>query len=581
VAKNRTIKTSAATDNPTFSININGKEITQEIHILSIIVSKLINKISSARVTLLDGIPAQGDFPLSNSKLFIPGNKIEILAGYHSKEKTIFNGIIVSHSIKTRTNSASTLTIECKHEAYKLNTGRSCKYYYDSTDSDMFESLIDSYSIEREVDSTKTKHKEMVQYYCSDWDFIVNRSDLNGLIVLTNNNKIEIKKPNLNSGPVLSLLYGATIYEITAEIDSRTQLQVVQSKSWDYPNHEVLESDADEPNDLGQGNLNAEDLSKISMLKRYSLIHSGQLNESELKTWADAKLLKSRLAKVRGTVKFQGTWEVNPGNIIELAGVGERFNGKAYVSGIRHEFGNGMWYTIAQFGVSPRWFHEENDINSAKAPGLGSAINGLQIGVVTNLEDPGGENRIQIWLPTTHENINSIWARISSLDAGANRGAFWMPEVGDEVITGFIDDDPNNAVILGMLYSSAKPPPIALTSDNHEKGFVTRDEIKFLFNDNEKSVCIETPKGKKILINDNNETISIEDEYSNKISMDSEGVIIKSSKDLILKAEKNLNLIATNTEIKATSKFKAEGMSSSEVSSTGQAILKGSIVQIN
>ena len=31
-------------------------------------------------------------------------------------------------------------------------------------------------------------------------------------------------------------------------------------------------------------------------------------------------------------------------------------------------------------------------------------------------------------------------------------------------------------------------------TDNHEKGFVTRSEMKFIFDDDKKSVVLETPR---------------------------------------------------------------------------------------
>ncbi len=52
-------------------------------------------------------------------------------------------------------------------------------------------------------------------------------------------------------------------------------------------------------------------------------------------------------------------------------------------------------------------------------------------------------------------------------------------------------------IILGMLNSSAKPAPITVTSTNDEKGYVSREKMKFIFNDKEKSIKIETPAGKK------------------------------------------------------------------------------------
>ena len=132
----------------------------------------------------------------------------------------------------------------------------------------------------------------------------------------------------------------------------------------------------------------------------YGLKSGSDISVAELQEWTNAKSLFNQLAKTRGRVKFQGIPSVKPNTIIKLEGVGDRFNGKVYISGVRHQIADGNWTVDAQFGVNPKWFSETIDINDAPAAGLVSAINGLQIGIVTQLEnDPDGEDRIMVRLP--------------------------------------------------------------------------------------------------------------------------------------------------------------------------------------
>ncbi|OPH00268.1 hypothetical protein B2I21_00840, partial [Chryseobacterium mucoviscidosis] len=88
------------------------------------------------------------------------------------------------------------------------------------------------------------------------------------------------------------------------------------------------------------------------------LKHGGNLTQSELQDWSDAKATFQQLAKTRGRVKFQGIPAVKPGVSLMLQGVGNRFNGKIYVTGVRHEIAEGNWLVDAQFGLSPTWFSE-------------------------------------------------------------------------------------------------------------------------------------------------------------------------------------------------------------------------------
>ncbi len=575
------IQTSQSADLVTHKILIEGKELSKTYQVKSLVVHNEVNRIPMAQIILIDGEASTRDFKLSNEDLLIPGKKIEITAGYHSDEETIYKGVVIKHTIKIK-DSTSCLIIECKDEAVKLTIGRKSKYFYDVKDSDVFEEIMGTYGLENEVEATNYSHKEIVQYNTSDWDFIVSRAQANGKLCFVENGKVTIKKPDVTSESVETVTFGATMLDFDAEIDARNQFSKVSSYSWSYTNQELVEIEAADPSISLNGNLTPSDLAGTIELENLELRHGGNITEAELQDWADAKLLFQQLSKVRGRVKFQGIPAVKPNTIITLEGVGDRFNGKAYITGVFHQISEGNWTVDAQFGLNPEWFSETYDIHAPSAAGIIAAIKGLHIGIVTQLQDdPEGEERILVKIPIINNEEQGIWCRIASLDAGENRGAFFRPEIEDEVIIGFINEDPNNPVVLGMLHSSGKPAPIVASDDNHEKGFVTRSEMKLLFNDEKKSIAIETPAGKKITLDEDAATIVIEDENSNVITIDSNGIKMESAGKIELKATGDINIEGANVNIKATTKFKAEGSAGVEMSSSATAVLKGSIVQIN
>ncbi|WP_208346701.1 type VI secretion system tip protein VgrG, partial [Aetokthonos hydrillicola] len=349
-------------------------------------------------------------------------------------------------------------------------------------------------------------------------------------------------------------------------------------------------AEGSEPDINKQGNLSGEDLVNAIALSTWELRHSGRVEQPELKAWADAQLLKSRLAKIQGRVKTVGNPNAQPDTLIKLKGLGNRFNGLAYVSGIRHEMNAGAWYTQMQLGLAPPWFYQETDIVDQPASGLLPGVNGLQIGVVVQLQgDPNGEDRILVKAPIIDSKSQGIWSRIATLDAGKNRGSFFRPEIGDEVILGFLNDDPRDPIVLGMLNSSAKPAPLKAADENHHKGFFTRSQMKVSFDDEKKIITLETPGGNKIIISDADKGITLKDQNGNTMTMNDGGITMKSPKDITLEAMGKLTLKATqdtsieglNVNAKANAQFKAQGNAGAEVSTSAIAILKGSLVQIN
>lgn len=565
----------------TRTVLIDGNELSGTLHVLSIIVDRTVNRIPVATLVIRDGSASGQDFELSSGDLFLPGSEVQINAGYNSEEEQIFKGIIIKHSIKMR-NGASFLTLECKDELVKTTVGRKSKYFTEQTDADVFGQILDEYGIENDIESTNQEHAELVQYNCCDWDFIVSRAQANGKLCFVDDGKISIKAPDLDQEEIETVTFGATLLDFDAEIDARNQFDKVTSYSWNQDDLELAEIEASDPSVKLNGNLSSADLAKVIGLKNLELRHGGNLNDVELQDWADATLLYQQLSKVRGRVKFQGIPMVKPDTILMLAGLGDRFNGKAYITGVRHTIANGNWLVDAQFGLDPKWFSELYDINTPAASGIVPAIKGLHIGIVTQIEDdPDGAERILVKLPIISSEDQGTWCRLATLDAGLNRGSVFRPEIEDEVIVGFINEDPNDAVILGQLHSSTNTAPIEASDDNHEKGFVTRSEMKFIFDDDKKSVTLETPAGKKITIDEDAGSIVIEDENSNSITMDSDGIIISSGADLTLEATGDVNISGVNVGIEAQAEFTAEGSAGAELSSSAVAVIKGSIVQIN
>lgn len=577
----RVIPTERSADLITYKILVDSEELSSVYQVLNIAVEKEINRIPWAKITLLDGDPSAQDFALSNEDFFVPGKEVEIQAGYHAEDETIFKGIVIRHNLKIR-SSGAVLIVECKDLAVKLSVGRKSKYFYDSKDSDVMERIIGEYNLPNEIETSNVEHLEMVQYNVTDWDFCVTRAQANGKVCVVDDGKISVLSPDYSQTEKLTLVYGATIFDFDAEIDSRNQFENVSSYAWDSANQEVLKHEGNDPEVELNGNISPADLASVIGLEQLELKEGSEISDTGLQDWADAKYLFNKLSKIRGRVKFQGFAEVKPNTTIELAGVGDRFNGKVYVSAVRHQITEGNWTTDVQFGINPIWFSEAVDINPLPVSGLLAAVNGLQIAKITQLEaDPNGEYRVLVRMPLIDNDEQGVWARIATLDAGNNRGSFFRPEIDDEVIVGFLNGNPNNPIILGMLNSSAKPAPLEPADENHEKGFVTRSEMKLIFDDDKKSVTLETPAGKKIQIDEDAGVIKLEDENSNVLTLDADGIKMDSASDISITASGDVNIEGTNVTIKANANFKAEGGAGAEVSSSAVAVLKGSLVQIN
>ena len=582
-----------------FDIKVAGQTISNECEVVSIEISYSVNRINTATIIFSDGNMPEAKFPVSDSDTFLPGGEIIVQAGYDEDLTEIFSGIIVKHSVKISGANQARLIVECKDKAIAMTTGRKNANYIDKKDSDIINALIGNYAgLSSEVTATGYQHKELVQFYCSDWDFMLARAEANGMLVILDAGKVSVAPPRVSGEPVLTVTYGSDLIDFNAELDARHQFSSVTTNGWDLATQQLVQQTAAPEALTSQGNVASAELTKVLSLSEYRLQSTTPQDTSALAAWAKAQQLKSALARIRGHIIFQGSALAKPGLLIALAGVGERFNGNAFISAVHHSLINGNWTTRAEFGMHPNWFTENNQLESPLAAGLNAGINGLHIGTVMKLDaDPESEHRVQVSIPEMSAETDGFWARLTNFYSSNSFGAFFIPEVGDEVVLGFFNDDPSHPVILGSLYSSKNAPPYALAAENNTKAIVTRTKMKMEFDEEKKNITIITPGANKIVISDDGKSILLQDQNDNKVTLDSAGITLDSPKDITLKAQGKIVMTA-GSNIEATAKmdikqtglnitntanigFTAKGSATAEVSAAGTTTIKGAMVMIN
>src|SRR5439155_3656291 len=101
------------TSRVSYTITINGTQAPSTMSVISMAVQNEVNRIPTAWLSIGDGDAALADWQVSSEELFVPGNDIEITAGYEGIEETIFKGIVTRHSLRIREGRWE-LNVECR-----------------------------------------------------------------------------------------------------------------------------------------------------------------------------------------------------------------------------------------------------------------------------------------------------------------------------------------------------------------------------------------------------------------------------------------------------------------------------------
>ena len=193
---------------------------------------------------------------------------------------------------------------------------------------------------------------------------------------------------------------------------------------------------------------------------------------------------------------------------------------------------------------------------------------GVEVGIVTNVQDPQKLGRIKVQLPRLPGGPESDWARVAQPAAGAGRGFYWLPEVGDEVLIAFELGQANRPYVIGALWNGKdKPMKDAYADDNSTRMIQTKSGHKIVLCDKsgEEKIVIADKSGnrsitfdvkaKKFLVECKEGDLELHAEK--KIVLDCEDLEIKTSKTTKLDAGTNFDLkVGSDASIKADGNLK-------------------------
>lgn len=560
------------------SILRNGTEISD-----SLIHSATLNFGFSTlpKANLLLGAPSNTEFFQECEKeQWQLGESIDIKLGCGEKSDLIFSGIIVNHKVSCSDDENYLLEIELGHKYYLTSIKKNSRIFTQKKASDAIQEILNEYGFTPEMDSTHEIQRQFVQFNTSDWDFINSRAELANRYVIPKNETFVLKNITGSETEKLSLTFGSDILKFNLETGNRFSFENFETKTWDFQNQEIISIESSENFPSTAGNLTAAEIATKSNHGSVDILALGSLSEMAANEISDRKNLNAELSKIRGSIQTMGNNKIEIGDWLKVNGVGKQFSGQLLVTAITHEISDRKWKTTYQIGTNSQKYGEQN-INSTEyfVEEKKTGINGLQIGVVSKLESEENDDKILVQLPHLKTADGAVWARCARMEAGNNRGWIFRPEIGDEVIVGFINDDPQQALILGAMNSQVHIAPIEANDQNNLKGYVSRSQLKLLFDEEKKNISILTPNV-SIELNEDTKKITIKNE-SNSFELSPDGIKIETEKDFKIKAKGNIEMEGMNMKLKSNVELKAEAGASFQIRSSGTTNIQGAIVTIN
>jgi type VI secretion system secreted protein VgrG len=150
------------------------------------------------------------------------------------------------------------------------------------------------------------------------------------------------------------------------------------------------------------------------------------------------------------------------------------------------------------------------------------------------------------------DDTSSCWVRVAQSHAGKWGGSWHLPRIGDEVLVGFVDADPDRPIIIGSLYNAEQKPIYTLPGNKTQSGFKTRsskgggatnfNELRFEDKKGSEEIHIQAERDMTLLIkHDRTETVkndrteTVDGKHTETIKLDRSLTITQGNQSLVVK----------------------------------------------
>ncbi len=571
-----------APDLPEFLIKVGGTELAPLVRddVIRIDVHEEVGKLARASILLRNWSDDTQAVTHSEDGPFVAGAEVEVQLGYNGELETVFAGVVVELAGAFNDRRQPVLEVGCRCKGVLLAGARRSRVAEDAADGDVVGTIAADAGLQADAEAG-AQQPFVVQGATTDWEYLRGRAETLGMALYVRGDSLVFKTPASSAAAVRTVQWTEDVLELSLRRDLAGQPESATATGWDPAALESADAEA-APGDAGVATgarpaLDA-DLGQAGWAGLAERIPaSGTVAPDELGLVAQGRMRAAALAHGSGTGRLLGDPTLRIDSVLAVDRVGDALGGEYYIGAARHVYDAAGYTTELQLGIPP-----------ALRPTPPPRPPGLAVGVVDDIDDPDAWGRVRVRFPWLDPDVDSVWARLALPAAGPDRGFFFIPEVGDEVVVGFLGGDLRYPVVLGSLWNGSHAPPESLdAAKNDVRALVSRSGHKLTFDDGDSAplVRVETAAGQTLILDDTSgsEKIELTDAGGNTLTMSSAGIALEAaSGDLTLKAASGKVAIeGLEFEAKASAGAKIESSATLDLKASATLGLNGALVNIN
>jgi phage protein D len=253
----------------------------------------------------------------------------------------MFDGRVSAMEAEFGEGSPPEIAVLLEDRFQDLRMTRRTRTFADASDSDVINKIAQDHGLQPSVDLSGPTYRVLAQVNQSDLAFMRDRARSIDAEIWMDDRSLFAKSRSKRNNGTVKLNYGGELLEISVIADLAGQRTAISVNGWDVAGKSALTHEA---NDQAISSELNGDTSGLSILKsafgerKESLVHTVPLNSNEAQVEAESvlRMTARRFVTARGVA--QANAKLRVGTFVDLQGLGPLFNGKYYLTQVKHVF---------------------------------------------------------------------------------------------------------------------------------------------------------------------------------------------------------------------------------------------------
>jgi phage baseplate assembly protein V len=438
--------------------------------------------------------------PLSAAGVLVPGTALRLLVQDNSTP--LFEGEVTAVEYVYGPANSREVRVRSYDLTHRLRKHQQVRAHVNVTVEDLARELVADAGLTVQAEEPGPLWPLLLQHRQSDFELLQQVVERCGLYLTVREGTLHLITLG-GLGDSLPLVLGESLLEARIEFNSDPACRDVSASGWDPLLVQVHEGSASEPR-AGHTLADQVDPGRVGGDGRRALVGEVTPDDTHASALAQAELDLRVAHELTLWGVAEGNPLLRPGTLVEVSGVAAELVGQYVLTSVTHLIDNRVGFVSEISTVPPSL--------STRLTGLGAAP-----GMVTQVDDPDGLGRVRAKL-LTYGEVETGWMNVLAPAAGANKGLVMLPDVDDQVLVLFSNEDPSQGVVLGGLYGAtgAFDPGV-------ESGSVKRYTLR-------------TPDGQRILLDEEHSTLRFENSKGSFVELAPDHVQVSAATDLTIEA---------------------------------------------